>query len=158
MERTMKYFMAVLLLFSVSAHSLSEENMKQVESITYKDGDVYTVGANERVFVTTQDHLWLYQEYSKSVQFKKQWPTEKVDKPVPPVNPNPVGSVEWCESHDLHANGYTFADQMWYRTCDTNNDGEYNICDYYEPTGAATFEEIQWQDVCNNGEPWDGES
>lgn len=156
MEKPMKYFMAVLLMFSVSALAMSQEEMKQVETITYKDGDVYTVGDNDRVFVSTEDNLWSYQSYSKSVQFKKQFPTEKVDKPIPPTNPNPVGSVEWCESHDLHANGYTFTDQMWYRTCDTNDDGVYNICDYYEPTGQATFEEIQWQDTCNDGNPWDG--
>jgi len=153
----MKYIMAAaLLLFSVAVSA--QEEGKQVETITYKDGDVYTVGDNESVFVTTQENLWLYQAYSKTVQFKKQFPTEKVDKPIPPTNPNPVGSIEWCESHNLHANGYTFTDQMWYRSCDKNSDGVFNICDYYQPTGAATFEEGQWEDVCNNGDPWDGES
>ena len=42
------------------------------------------------------------------------------------------------------------------RACDTNNDGVYDICDYYEPTGQPTFEEIEWQNQCNDGEPWDG--
>ena len=71
-------------------------------------------------------------------------------------NPNPVGSHEWCESHDLHANGYTFEDHAWYKSCDSNNDGVYDLCDWYEPTGISTFDEIEWQDKCNDGDPWDG--
>jgi hypothetical protein len=153
----MKYIASTLalLFLSISALALSESK-KPVESITYKDGDVYTVSDSERVFITSGDYLWAQQTYSKSINYKKQFPTEKVDKPVPPVNPNPVGSKTWCENHDLHANGYTFDDQIWYRVCDTNSDGQYNICDYYEPTGLVTFEEIQWQDTCNDGKPWDG--
>lgn len=149
--------MAVLLALSFSAYA-QEDDKKQVESIVYKDGDVYTVKENENVFLSTQSNLWSYHPYSKSVQFKKQWPTEKFDKPLPPVNPNPVGSRQWCEAHVPYANGYTFADQAWDRHCDTNNDGTYNICDYYEPTGVPTFEEFEWQDRCNDGKPWDGQS
>jgi hypothetical protein len=157
------------------------------------------------------------------VQFKKQWPTDKVDKPVPTPNPNPAGSHEWCKAHVPYETGYSFSDQTWERhcdtnddreygcgdkpfdesaegdvclttsnttgstgtaqstgsftdvdeygfsqacadfdtdqqatfgyiswqqICDTNNDGEYNICDYYEPTGSATFADIQYNKQC----------
>jgi len=152
-ETKMKYLVTLLLVFSVVAHAESE---KPVDTITYKDGDVYTVGENEQVFLSTQQNLWSYHPYSKSVAFKKQWPTEQVDRPVPTPNPNPVGSREWCEAHVPYENGYTFADQAWERACDTNNDREYNMCDYYQPTGSPTFEEIAWQDMCNGGKPWDG--
>lgn len=128
--------------------------------IEYDNGDIYTVGDDEYVFVSKKSELWYKQTYNngKTVQFKKITPWTEVDKPPPVVNPNPIGTKEWCESHDLHANGYTFEDQYWYRACDTNNDGEYNICDWYEPTGEASFTEQEWEDTCNDGEPWDGES
>jgi len=44
----------------------------------------------------------------------------------------------------------------WQKVCDVNDDGVYDMCDYYEPTGISTFEEIEWQDKCNDGQPWDG--
>ena len=44
----------------------------------------------------------------------------------------------------------------WQKVCDVNDDGVYDMCDYYEPTGIQTFEEIEWQDRCNDGDPWDG--
>lgn len=151
----MKYILtSILLIFAMT--SFAEVEKKAVETITYKDGDVYTVGDNENVFVEQQENLYLYQPYQKTIQFKKMWPSKKVDKPEPVVNNSGAqpGSQEWCEAHDLHANGYTWDDQIWYRNCDTNDDNVYNICDWYEPTGAATFEEGQWEDVCNNGEPF----
>ena len=126
-----------------------------VDTITYDNGDVYTVADDENVFVSKSDNLWLQQVYPKTTQFKKQWPTTKVDQPEPTPNPNPIGTKDWCEAHDLHANGYTFDDQIWYRDCDTNNDGQYNQCDWYEPTGESTFEEAAWQDLCNDGNPYD---
>ena len=122
----MKYLIALLLAFSVVAQAESE---KEVETITYKDGDVYTVGGNEQVFVSTQQNLWSYHPYSKSVQFKKQWPTEKVDRPEPTPNPNPVGSHDWCRTHVPYEFGYSFSDQAWQRACDTNNDNVYGCGD-----------------------------
>lgn len=143
----MKYMLLLLALVSLSAGAQT--------IIEYENGEVYTVGENEKIFITTQDNLYSYHPYQKSVQFKKLWPSEKVDPPPYTPNPNPIGTKEWCEAHDLHATGYSFEDQYWYRACDTNNDGEYNMCDWYEPTGVATFEETSWQDMCNDGEPYD---
>lgn len=122
----MKYLITLLLAFSVVAQAESE---KEVETITYKDGDVYTVGDNEQVFVSTQQNLWSYHPYSKSVQFKKQWPTEKVDRPEPTPNPNQMGTHEWCKAHVPFELGYTFSDQYWQRGCDTNNDNKYGCGD-----------------------------
>ena len=121
----MKYLMVLLLAFSVVAQA--EE--KEVDTITYKDGDVYTVGDNEQVFISTQGNLWSYHPYSKSVQFKKQWPTEKVDRPEPTPNPNPTGTHEWCKAHVPFEYGYSFTDQYWQRACDSNKDGTYGCGD-----------------------------
>ena len=209
-----------------SALAIAEEN--RVTTIEYENGDIYTVPENENVFVSTQDNLFSYHPYQKAVQFKKQWPTDKVDKPVPTPNPNPAGSHEWCKAHVPYETGYSFSDQTWERhcdtnddrkygcgdekfdasddsdvclttsettgstgtaqstgsftdvdeygfsqacadfdtdqqatfgyiswqqICDTNNDGEYSICDYYEPSGSATFADIQYNKQClnNNG-------
>lgn len=145
----MKYMLLLMALVGLGASA---------HTITYDNGDVYTVADDEYVFVSKQPNVWTYHPYSKSVQFKKIWPTEKVDRPEPTPNPNPIGSHEWCEAHVPFENGYTFADQAWQRTCDKNGDGQYDMCDYYQPTGSPTFEETQWQDQCNDGEPWDGES
>lgn len=204
-----------------SALAIAEEN--RVTTIEYENGDIYTVPENENVFVSTQDNLFSYHPYQKAVQFKKQWPTTKVDRPVPTPNPNPVGSHEWCKAHVPYETGYSFSDQAWERhcdtnddreygcgdkpfdesaegdvclttsettdstgtaqstgsftdvdeygfsqacadfdtdqqatfgyiswqqICDTNNDGEYSICDYYEPTGGATFADVQYNKQC----------
>ena len=40
---------------------------------------------------------------------------------------------------------------IWDRYGDTNNDGEYNMCDWYEPTGIMTFQEIEYQKQCSDG-------
>lgn len=143
----MKY---LLLLLALVGSSVSAQTI-----IEYGNGEIYTVGENEKIFITTQNNLYSYHPYQKSVQFKKLWPSEKVDPPPYTPNPNPIGTRDWCEAHDLHANGYTFDDQIWYRDCDTNNDGQYNQCDWYEPTGESTFEEAAWQDLCNDGNPYD---
>jgi len=150
----MKYITALLAALSITAFAAEE---KRVESIVYSDGDVYTVKENDHVFIVGYDNLYLQQVYPKSTQFLKQWPTARVDRPEAPVNPNPIGTQEWCAAHIPFANGFTFSDQAWQRECDTNRDGEYNQCDYYQPTGAATFEEGAWQDLCNDGQPWDGQ-
>lgn len=124
--------------------------------ILYDDGTQYTVKDNEHVYVSNYRKLYYQKAYSRGdILFHLTLPNTKRDQ-VFIENPNPVGSQEWCEAHDLHANGYTFEDQAWYQYCDVTDDGIYNICDWYEPSGSATFTELQWQDECNNGEPWDG--
>lgn len=211
----------IMFFMFASALAIAEEN--RVTTIEYENGDIYTVPENENVFVSTQDNLFSYHPYQKAVQFKKQWPTDKVDKPVPTPNPNPAGSHEWCKAHVPYETGYSFSDQTWERhcdtnddreygcgdkpfdesaegdvclttsnttgstgtaqstgsftdvdeygfsqacadfdtdqqatfgyiswqqICDTNNDGEYSICDYYEPSGSATFADIQYNKQC----------
>jgi len=199
----------VVVVASFASFAVAEEN--RVTTIEYENGDVYTVPENENVFVSTKDNLFIYKPYQKAVHFVKVWPTDKVDKPVQPPNPNPAGSHSWCKAHVPFATGYSFSDQTWQRYCDTNNDGEYgcgdtqfddsedsascsvgasvfnevdangfsqacdtfdtstgalsdvteweevcdtnddgtyDLCDYYEPTGVATFIEIQYQQQC----------
>ena len=67
-----------------------------------------------------------------------------------------VGTPEWCETYIPWSEGLTFNMITWQRQCDVTNDGVYDMCDYYEPTGISSFEELEWQDRCNNGMPWDG--
>jgi hypothetical protein len=98
-------------------------------TITYDNGEIYTVADDEYIFVSKQPNLWSYHPYSKSVQFKKQWPTEKVDQPEPTPNPNPVGGHEWCKTHVPFEYGFSFSDQLWVRACDKNNDGSYGCGD-----------------------------
>ena len=119
----MKYvILGFLTLFPLSIHA---------HTITYDNGDVYTVADDEYVFVSTQPNLWTYHPYSKSVQFKKIWPTEKVDYvPVDNgTNGEPVGSHEWCLRFIPWSEGFTFNQQAWGRYCDSNNDGVYDSND-----------------------------
>ena len=116
----MKYLMLLLAAFT---------SLAAAHTITYDNGDVYTVAEDEYVFVSKQPNLWSYHPYSKSVQFKKQWPTEKVDQPEPTPNPNPTGTHEWCKAHVPFELGYTFTDQYWQRACDSNKDGTYGCGD-----------------------------
>jgi len=119
-ETKMKYLTLALALVTLGATA---------HTITYDNGDVYTVADDEYVFVSKQPNLWSYHPYAKTVQFKKQWPTEKVDRPEPTPNPNPVGSHEWCRTHVPFEFGYSFSDQAWQRACDTNNDNVYGCGD-----------------------------
>ena len=139
--------LAVLVALGASAQTV----------ILYDDGTQYTVSDSEHVYVSYYSKLYQLKTYSKGdVFFKKIVPSQKRDY-VPVVEPNgAVGSHEWCESYEPWAEGLTFAMISWQQACDINNDGEYNMCDYYEPTGLASFAEIEWQNKCNNGEPWDG--
>jgi len=116
----MKYLMLLLAAFT---------SLAAAHTITYDNGDVYTVAEDEYVFVSKQPNLWSYHPYSKSVQFKKQWPTEKVDQPEPTPNPNQMGTHEWCKAHVPFEFGFTFSDQYWQRGCDTNKDGSYGCGD-----------------------------
>ena len=125
--------------------------------ILYDDGSQYTVEDGEHVYVSNYSRLYHLQQYTKGdIQLRKVLPWAGRDQ-VYVENSNPMGTREWCEAHDLHANGYTFDDQVWYRSCDINDDGVYDLCDYYQPTGISTFEEIEWQDRCNDGNPFSGD-
>jgi hypothetical protein len=125
--------------------------------ILYDDGSQYTVSSSEHVYVSNYSKLYQLKTYSKGdIKLNQVLPSDKRDY-VPVVEPaGAVGSHEWCESYEPWSEGLTFAMVSWQRSCDVNNDGEYNICDWYEPTGIPTFQEFEWQDRCNDGKPWDG--
>ena len=125
--------------------------------INYDDGSTLTLEEGESVYVQ-KGKVYQYRSYQKgkTVQFKVIPPTKRRDYVPQPQDPYEIGTVAWCESYVPWSEGLTFDMISWQRACDTNNDGVYNMCDYYEPTGTATFEEIEWQDTCNDGEPWDG--
>ena len=121
----MKY---MLLLVSFAA------SFAMAHTITYDNGDVYTVEDNEFVFVAKRDTLFTQQIYNngKTVQFKKVFPTTKVD--YTPVDNGTddsmqVGSHEWCKAYVPWSEGYTFTMQYWQRGCDTNNDNKYGCGD-----------------------------
>lgn len=125
--------------------------------IEYDNGDIYTVGDDEYVFVSKLPHLWMKQTTTNTVQFKRVYPTEKVDAVPLTPNPNPIGTEEWCENHVPYENGYSFTDQYWERACDINNDGQFNICDTYDPAvdGTSGFGYSSWKTACNDGQEWD---
>lgn len=146
----MKRLMAVLAAASVMMASAQTV-------ILYDDGTQYTVSESEHVYVSNYSKLYQLKTYSKGdILLNKVVPSQKRDY-VPIVEPNgAVGSHEWCESYEPWSEGLTFSQVHWQQACDINGDGEYNLCDYYEPTGLASFAEINWQEQCNSGEPWDG--
>ena len=145
----MKFFSFFIALFSVSA--LAET------VVNYDDGSTLTLTEGEEVYVV-KGKLYQQRSYSngKTIQFKVIPPTARRDYVPQPQDPFAVGSHEWCEAYVPWSEGLTFGMVAWQRYCDTNDDNVYDMCDYYEPTGAATFEEIAWQDQCNDGKPWDG--
>lgn len=148
----MKYLLIALALVSFSATAQTV--------INYDDGSTLTLTEGEKIMVT-KGLLYRKQTYSngKTIQFKEYPETTKrdyVEVDNGTDDDMAFGSNEWCASYVPWSEGYTFTMQWWQRTCDTNGDGVYNQCDYYEPTGAATFEEQAWQDQCNDGNPWDG--
>ena len=121
----MKYLMLLLVAFT---------SLATAHTITYDNGDVYTVADDEYVFVAKKDTLWTQNIYNngKTVQFKKVGPSTKVDY-VPVDNGTDdsmqVGSHEWCKAYVPWSEGYTFTMQYWQRGCDTNNDGKYGCGD-----------------------------
>ena len=123
--------------------------------INYDDGSTLTLTDGEAVYVQKGK---VYQQRSyqngKTIQFKVIPPTKRRDH-VPQPHDGLTGH-EWCLAYVPWSEGLTFGMIQWQRACDTNSDGVYDMCDYYEPTGSATFEELEWQDKCNDGEPWDG--
>ena len=61
------------------------------------------------------------------------------------------GFSQACADFDTDQQA-TFGYISWQQICDTNNDGEYSICDYYEPSGSATFADIQYNKQCLNND------
>jgi hypothetical protein len=126
--------------------------------ILYDDGSQYTVADNEKVYVSDYSRLFKKRENSHgTITLTSVYPNADRDYvPVETGAEGAVGSNQWCESYEPWSEGLTFDMIAWQRSCDVNGDGEYNICDWYEPTGIATFEELEWRDKCNDGKPWDG--
>ena len=126
--------------------------------ILFDDGLQYTLDPNEKVYVTNYSKLYQMQSYSKGdVKLTKVLPTTKRDHvPVETGAQGGVGTPEWCETYIPWSEGLTFDMITWQRQCDVTNDGVYDMCDYYQPAGILSFEELEWQDRCNDGNPWDG--
>lgn len=121
----MKYLMLLLVAFT---------SLATAHTITYDNGDVYTVADDEYVFVAQKDTLWAQQIYNngKTVQFKKVFPTTKVDyTPVDNGTDESMqpGSHEWCKAFVPWSEGLTFTQVTWQRACDTNNDYKYGCGD-----------------------------
>lgn len=120
----MKNIILFLLCLPILAHA---------HTITYDNGDVYTVADDEYVFVAKQSELWRRSVYNngKTMRYEKIVPTEKVDY-VPPDNGTDgeeFGSHAWCKAYVPWSEGFTFTMQYWIRGCDTNNDNKYDCGD-----------------------------
>ena len=121
----MKQYLLLIMAF-VSTGALAH-------TITYDNGDVYTVAEDEYVFVSKRPELWRRSVYNngKTMRYEKIVPTEKVDY-VPPDNGTDgeaFGTHEWCKAYIPWSEGYTFTMQYWQRGCDTNNDNKYGCGD-----------------------------
>lgn len=99
--------------------------------INYDDGSTYTLGVNEKIYVSSGD-LWVKRNLNngKTVQIQKQVPWPKRDY-VP--GPEPIGGRpgehEWCKAYEPWSEGLTFDMIAWQRYCDTNNDYKYGCGD-----------------------------
>ena len=143
---------ALFVVFCWSCYAMSET------LISYDDGSTYTVNENEEVYVAPKNtRLFTLQSYAKGdVYFRVQAPWAKRDYVAPVTTTGSTGSFtdvddagfsQACADFDTSV-GFTFGYVYWDQICDTNDDGEYNICDYYEPTGGATFADIQYNKQC----------
>ena len=142
--------LAVVFIMALAAIGVKAETL-----ISYDDGSTYTVGENEEVYVAPKDtKMYTSQTYPKgNVIFRVTAPWAKRDY-VAPATPtgsftdvDDTGFSQACADFDTSV-GFTFGYMYWNQICDTNDDGEYSICDYYEPTGQATFQEIQYNKQC----------
>ena len=143
----MKYLLLVVLgflSFNVYADTV----------INYDDGSTYTLGEREKIYVSTGKVFDKKNYKNGNVYFTNRVEHGRRDYVAQPTDG--LTGHEWCMAYEPWSEGLTFAMIQWQRACDTNNDDVYDICDYYEPTGTATFEELEWQDRCNDGKPWDG--
>ena len=153
--------LAVVFIMALAAIGVKAETL-----ISYDDGSTYTVGENEEVYVAPKNtRLFTLQSYAKGdVFFRVRAPHAGRDyvEPVTTTTPDTTGSTgstgsftdvdeygfsQACADFDTTV-GITFGYMYWQKACDTNNDGEYNICDYYEPTGSATFADVQYNKQC----------
>ena len=145
--------LAVVFIMTLTAIGVKAETL-----ISYDDGSTYTVGENEEVYVAPKNtRLFTLQSYAKGdVYFRVQAPWAKRDYVAPVTTTGSTGSFtdvddagfsQACADFDTSV-GFTFGYVYWDQICDTNDDGEYNICDYYEPTGGATFADIQYNKQC----------
>ena len=133
--------------------------------ISYEDGSTYTLQEKEVIYVAPENtRVFTLQSYAKGdVFFRVRAPHAGRDY-VAPVNTttdttgstsstgsftdvDEYGFSQACADFDTSV-GFTFGYVYWQQICDTNNDGEYNICDYYEPTGSATFADVQYNKQC----------
>ena len=148
----MKYLLAFIALVPFSLYGATV--------INYDDGSTYTLEENQEIYISTPNSSLFKRQLmgNKDTFFRVQKPWTKRDYVAQPQDPFAVGSHAWCEAYVPWSEGLTFDMITWNNHCDTSNDGVYDICDYYEPTGSATFEELEWQDRCNDGNPWDGQS
>ena len=142
----MKYLLLALALISFGATAQTV--------INYDDGSTLTLVEGEMIHVT-KGKLYQKRTYNsgRTIQFKEFPETTRRDYVEVDTGTDDdmvMGSPEWCEAYIPWSEGLTFNMVAWQRACDTNGDGVYNQCDYYQPTGAATFEELAWQDQCND--------
>jgi len=146
--RTIVAAMAALFTMVLSAKTV----------ILYDDGTQYTVEQNEKVYVSDYSQLYHFKQWgSGDMELRKVLPSLKRDHVYQePSGEGDLGSPQWCETYVPWSEGLNFNMTAWQKVCDVNDDGVYDMCDYYEPTGISTFEEIEWQDKCNDGQPWDG--
>jgi len=61
------------------------------------------------------------------------------------------GFSQACDTFDTSTGALSDVAE-WEEVCDTNDDGTYNLCDYHEPTGDATFIEVQYAQQCTSNE------
>ena len=152
MKNFNEMIVALFVVFCWSCYAMSET------LISYDDGSTYTVNENEEVYVAPKNtRLFTLQSYAKGdVYFRVQAPWAKRDYVAPVTTTGSTGSFtdvddagfsQACADFDTSV-GFTFGYVYWDQICDTNDDGEYNICDYYEPTGGATFADIQYNKQC----------
>lgn len=141
--------------------------------ISYEDGSTYTLQEKEVIYVAPENtRVFTLQSYAKGdVFFRVRAPhagrdyEETVDTTTDTTNTtvtttsstgsftdvDEYGFSQACADFDTSV-GFTFGYVYWDQICDSNDDGEYNICDYYEPTGSATFADIQYNKQCSNND------
>ena len=155
MKNLNEMFVGLAVVFIMALASIG---VKAETLISYDDGSTYTVGENEEVYVAPKNtRVFTLQSYAKGdVFFRVRAPHAGRDYVAPST---PVGSTgsftdvdeygfsQACADFDTDQQA-TFGYISWKQICDTNNDGEYSICDYYEPTGSATFADIQYNRQC----------
>jgi hypothetical protein len=108
---------------------------------------VYTLADDESVYVANRDVFIKRDRANGDVRFEKQDPFTEVDyqEPVDPVDPvdAPVGSHEWCLAFEPWANGLTFDQVTFNRSCDTNRDNKYGC-------GDTQFDASEEGEVCSS--------